>query len=181
MNHAATMPSDRPSAFKRWVAIAVVIAVLDQLSKLAITHNMALGDYVVVTDFFNIVRLHNHGAAFSFLADHGGWQRWFLAAIALLASVWITFMLKAHQHERAFAFSLCLILGGAVGNLIDRVRLGYVVDFLDVHWSWLSPLFYQGHFPAFNVADSAITVGATWLILDELRRLLRRSPSRPTP
>ena len=68
-----------------------------------------------------------------------------------------------------------------MGNLIDRVRLGYVVDFLDVHWSWLSPLFYQGHFPAFNVADSAITVGATWLILDELRRLLRRSPSRPTP
>jgi signal peptidase II len=143
----------------RWLALAGVLVVLDQLSKLAVLRWLAPGRTVEVTPFFNFVLVYNPGAAFSFLAQAPGWQRGFFIAIALVASAWIVFMLRRHWRETLFSFALALILGGAVGNLIDRVVYGAVVDFLDFHaagWHW----------PAFNVADSAISVGAVLLVWD---------------
>ncbi|WP_288012410.1 signal peptidase II, partial [Diaphorobacter sp.] len=125
-----------------------------------------LGDATYVTSFFNIVRAHNTGAAFSFLADAGGWQRWLFTGIALATAVFILWQLRAHPGQKLFCFALSSILGGAIGNVVDRLQHGYVVDFLDFHLrGW--------HFPAFNVADCAITVGAACLILDELLRVRR--------
>jgi signal peptidase II len=120
-----------------------------------------------------VVRVHNSGAAFSFLADAGGWQRWFFTAIGVVATVFIVWMLKSHPGQKLFAFSLACILGGAVGNVIDRVLYGYVVDWLDFHWAFLAGIFHGGHFPAFNIADAGITVGAIGLILDEILRVRR--------
>lgn len=156
-----------------WLALAALVVVLDQFTKWLIVGNYHLGDSTYVTGFFNIVRAHNTGAAFSFLAAAGGWQRWLFTALALAASAFIVWLLRSHAGQKLFAFSLAMILGGAIGNVIDRSLHGYVVDFLDFHWSFLSPLFYRGHFPAFNLADSAITVGAVCLVLDELRRVRR--------
>ncbi|WP_298430897.1 signal peptidase II [Ottowia sp.] len=156
-----------------WLALAALVVVLDQFTKWLIVGNYHLGDSTYVTSFFNIVRAHNTGAAFSFLAAAGGWQRWLFTALALAASVFIVWLLRSHAKQTLFAFSLAMILGGAIGNVIDRSMHGYVVDFLDFHWPLLSPLFYRGHFPAFNLADSAITAGAVGLILDELRRVRR--------
>jgi len=143
----------------RWLALAGVLGVLAQLSKLAVLQWLAPGRVVEVTPFFNFVLVYNPGAAFSFLAQAPGWQRGLFIAIALVASAWIVFLLRRHWRETLFSFALALILGGAVGNLIDRVVYGAVVDFLDFHaagWHW----------PAFNVADSAITVGAVLLVWD---------------
>ena len=112
-----------------------------------------------VTGFFNLVLAHNQGAAFSFLNDAGGWQRWFFAVIAVIASIWIVRLLRQHASQKLFSFALAFILGGALGNLIDRIAYGYVVDFLDFYWD-------MNHFPAFNLADSAITCGAGLLLLD---------------
>lgn len=149
-----------------WLSIAAVVIVLDQLTKLVVLRVFDLGDALPLTDFFNLVRVHNTGAAFSFLAGAGGWQRWFFVGLGAVASVFIVWMLRTQGHQRLFAWSLSLILGGAIGNVIDRLLHGYVVDFLDFHSAgW--------HFPAFNVADSAITVGAVLLIVDELRRVRR--------
>ncbi len=156
-----------------WLALAVLVVVLDQITKPWIRANSQLGDSTPVTSFFNIVRAHNTGAAFSFLAGASGWQRWFFVGLAAAASVFIVWLLRSHPGQKLFAFSLSMILGGAVGNVVDRLQHGYVVDFLDFHWAFLSPLFYRGHFPAFNVADAAITAGAIGLILDELRRVRR--------
>ena len=156
-----------------WLALAVLVVVLDQITKQWILANYQLGDSTPVTSFFNIVRAHNTGAAFSFLAGASGWQRWFFVGLAAAASVFIVWLLRSHPGQKLFAFSLSMILGGAVGNVVDRLQHGYVVDFLDFHWAFLSPLFYRGHFPAFNVADAAITAGAIGLILDELRRVRR--------
>ena len=156
-----------------WLALAALVVVLDQFTKQLILGNYQLGDSTYVTSFFNIVRAHNTGAAFSFLAGAGGWQRWFFVALAVGASLFIVWLLRSHPGQRLFAFSLSMILGGAVGNVIDRLMHGYVVDFLDFHWSFLSPMFYRGHFPAFNVADAAITAGAIGLILDEILRVRR--------
>ncbi|MDR2127729.1 MAG: signal peptidase II [Burkholderiaceae bacterium] len=156
-----------------WLTLATLVVVSDQLIKWLILGHYRLGDVTRVTGFFNIVRAHNTGAAFSFLASAGGWQRWLLAGVALAVAIFIVWMLRAHPRQKLFALSLSLILGGAVGNLIDRVVHGYVVDFLDFHWNWLAPMFRSGHFPAFNLADSAITAGAIGLILDELRRVRR--------
>jgi len=156
-----------------WLALAALVVVLDQITKALILARYQLGDGTVVTGFFNIVRAHNTGAAFSFLAGAGGWQRWFFVALALAACVFIVWLLRSHPGQRLFAFSLAMILGGAVGNVVDRLQHGYVVDFLDFHWAWLGPLFYRGHFPAFNLADAAITLGAAGLIVDELLRLRR--------
>ena len=105
------------------------------------------------------------------MAAASGWQRWLFTGIGVAATVFIVWLLKTHPGQKLFCFALACILGGAVGNVIDRVAYGYVVDFLDFHWDFLSPVFHGGHFPAFNVADSAITVGAICLILDELRRV----------
>jgi signal peptidase II len=147
-----------------WLGIAAVIVLLDQITKITITRLFSYGDSHPVTSFFNLVVAHNKGAAFSFLATGSGWQRYFFTGIALAAAVFIVYLLKRHAGQRLFCWALALILGGAVGNLIDRALYGYVIDFLD---------FYVGkwHWPAFNVADSAICVGATLFILDELRRV----------
>ena len=111
-----------------------------------------------------MVRAHKTGAAFSFLAGASGWQRWFFTAIGVAAAVFIIWMLRSHAGQRLFSFALACILGGAIGNVVDRLLHGYVVDFVQLHWrGW--------YFPAFNVADSAITVGAACLILDELLRV----------
>ncbi len=119
-----------------------------------------------VASFFNLVRVHNSGAAFSFLADASGWQRWFFTGVGVVATVFIVYLLKAHPGQKLFCFALACILGGAVGNVIDRLLHGYVIDFLDFHWAgW--------HFPAFNLADSAITLGAICMIADELLRVRR--------
>jgi signal peptidase II len=149
-----------------WLLLAAAIFVADQWTKQWILDHYQHGDATVVTSFFNIVRAHNPGAAFSFLAGASGWQRWFFTAIGLAAAVFIVWLLRAHAGQRLFSFALTLILGGAIGNVVDRLQHGYVVDFLDFHWAgW--------HFPAFNIADSGITVGAVLLILDELRRMRR--------
>ncbi|MBI5918843.1 MAG: lipoprotein signal peptidase [Nitrosomonadales bacterium] len=145
-----------PNVF-RWLALAAVVILLDQWSKSAITQHFLYGESLPVTDFFNLVLAHNEGAAFSMLSDAGGWQRWFFTAIALGASVWIISMLRKHAAQTLFCFALTMILGGALGNLIDRIQLGYVVDFLNFHWN-------EHHFPAFNLADSAITLGAVLLL-----------------
>lgn len=156
-----------------WLGLAFIIILMDQFTKVLVVGNYQLGDSTTVTSFFNVVRAHNTGAAFSFLAGASGWQRWFFSAVGFVAAGVIIWLLKAHPGQRLFSFAMACILGGAIGNVIDRLLYGYVVDFLDFHWSWLSPLFHGGHFPAFNVADSAITIGATCLILDELLRVRR--------
>ena len=154
-----------------WLGIAFVILLADQFTKLLIVGSFSLGDSQTVTSFFNLVRVHNSGAAFSLLSTASGWQRWFFTGIGVVATLFILWLLRSHPTQKLFCFALALVLGGAVGNVIDRIAYGHVVDFLDFHWDWLSPVFYQGHFPAFNVADSAISVGAVCLILDELIRV----------
>jgi signal peptidase II len=149
-----------------WLLIALVIVVLDQFTKTLIIGWFQYGDSRHVSSFFNLVRVHNTGAAFSFLAGAAGWQRWFFTALGIAAAVFIVWLLRSHGHQRLFGWALTLILGGAIGNVIDRLLHGYVVDFLDFHWG-------TRHFPAFNLADSAITLGALLLILDELRRVRR--------
>ena len=145
-----------------WLALAGVIVVIDQVTKYLVVRSFALGESVVLTSFFNLVLVLNPGAAFSFLSDQAGWQRGFFIAIALAASAWIVYLLVKHPRDRLFALALTLVLAGAVGNVIDRILVGAVVDFLDFH-----ALGY--HWPAFNVADSAITCGAVLLAWDALR------------
>ena len=154
-----------------WLGIALVVLLADQFTKLLIVGSFQLGDSQTVTSFFNLVRVHNSGAAFSMLSNASGWQRWFFTGIGVVATFFILWLLRSHPTQKLFCFALALVLGGAVGNVIDRIAYGHVVDFLDFHWDWLSPVFYQGHFPAFNIADSAISVGAVCLILDELIRV----------
>jgi signal peptidase II len=165
--------SGRSTGLWVWLGLALIVIVLDQATKTLIVNHFALHESVPVTSFFNIVRAHNTGAAFSFLAGASGWQRWFFVALGIAASVFIIWMLRRHPEQTLFCFAVSLILGGALGNVIDRLLHGYVVDFLDFHFRFLAPLFPQGHFPSFNVADSAITTGAVCLILDELRRVRR--------
>ena len=149
-----------------WLALALIIVLADQFTKVLILGYYQLGDATMVTSFFNVVRVHNTGAAFSFLASAGGWQRWFFTCIGIVATLFIVWMLRSHGGQKLFAFALSCVLGGAVGNVVDRLLHGYVVDFLDFHYAgW--------HFPAFNVADSAISIGAACLILDELLRVRR--------
>jgi signal peptidase II len=146
----------------RWLLVSVVVIILDQLSKAAISSHFVYGESFAVMPFFNLVLAHNTGAAFSFLSDAGGLQRWLFSAIALVASAWIIWLLRKHQTQKLFCFALAFILGGALGNLIDRIAYGYVVDFLDFYWG-------NAHFAAFNLADSAITCGAALLIWDSFK------------
>ncbi len=146
-------------SLSRWLGLSALIVILDQISKQWISGHFVYGESLPVTGFFNLVLAHNKGAAFSMLSDAGGWQRWLFTAIAVIASAWITWLLHKHPQQRLFCFALALVLGGALGNLIDRISYGHVVDFLDFHWG-------GRHFPAFNVADSAITCGAALLLLD---------------
>ncbi len=154
-----------------WLGLAALLVVADQVTKWLILANYQLGESTFITGFFNVVRVHNTGAAFSFLAEAGGWQRWFFTGVGVAASVFIVWMLRSHPGQKLFAFALACILGGAIGNVIDRLLHGYVVDWLDFHWGFLGGMFPGGHFPAFNIADAAITVGAASLILDEIRRV----------
>jgi signal peptidase II len=151
----------------------VLVLLADQLTKTLIIGSFQLGDSRTLTSYFNLVRVHNAGAAFSFLSTASGWQRWFFVGLGLVATVAIVWMLKRHGSQRLFSFALSMILGGAVGNVIDRLLHGHVIDFLQFHWDWLTPVFAGGYFPSFNVADSAITLGAICLILDELLRVQR--------
>ncbi len=137
---------------KKWLGLSAIIVVLDQVTKYVVTQSLALGESVAVTPFFNLVLVYNPGAAFSFLSDQSGWQRGLFITIALAASAWIVYLLARYPQERLFALALSLVLAGAVGNVIDRVLFGAVIDFLDFHAGGY-------HWPAFNVADSFITIG----------------------
>ncbi|MEF9997210.1 MAG: signal peptidase II [Burkholderiaceae bacterium] len=147
-----------------WLLLAALVVVLDQLSKLVIERVFNYGDSRPVTSFFNLVLTYNEGAAFSFLAGAGGWQRHFFTVVGVGASIFIAVLLARHGTQKLFSTALALIMGGAIGNVIDRVAYGHVIDFLDFHakgWHW----------PAFNVADMAIVSGAVLLVLDELLRV----------
>jgi signal peptidase II len=156
-----------------WLSLAALVLVLDQLTKWLVVVQFPHGYSEAWTSFFNLVRVHNPGAAFSFLSNAGGWQRWFFTVLGLGAAVFMLWLLIRHSNQRLFAFALSMLLGGAVGNVIDRLVHGHVIDFLDFHWDFLAPLFAGGHFPAFNLADSAITLGVICLLLDELLRVRR--------
>ncbi len=157
------MPERKAPQLWPWLVLAAAVIVLDQATKGIIQARFQPGENLPVTWFFDLVLVFNTGAAFSFLSDAGGWQRVFFIAVAVGASILIVYLLRKHADDRWFSLGLALILGGALGNLWDRVVLGHVVDFLLFH--------YKGwHWPAFNVADSAITVGATLLVVDGLFR-----------
>ena len=146
----------------RWLALVALVMALDQATKLMVLGSFRLMESVAVTPFFNLVLVFNSGAAFSFLAGAGGWQKWFFVVLSLSISAWLLVMLRRHAGERLLPASLALILGGALGNVIDRLRFDAVVDFLD---------FYAAgyHWPAFNVADSAITVGVALMLVHQFR------------
>ena len=146
-------------SLQKWLTLSALVIVLDQLSKAWITSHFAYGESLTILGVFDLVLAHNTGAAFSFLSDAGGMQRWLFSIIAVVASVWIVSLLRKHATQLLFSLALSLILGGALGNLIDRIAYGYVVDFLHFHWG-------EHYFPAFNLADSAITCGAFLMIWD---------------
>ncbi len=153
-----------------WLLLSLLVILLDQLTKALIVRSFAFAERkAIISGFFDLTLLYNKGAAFSFLASADGWQRWFFITLGLAAAIFMIYLLIRHSGQRLFSLALALILGGAIGNVIDRIFRGQVVDFLLVY--------YQKYFwPAFNVADSAICVGAALLILDELRRV-RKSKS----
>ena len=144
----------------KWLWLSLLAVILDQGSKLAIASSMQLYQSIPIMPYFNLTYVHNTGAAFSFLSEAGGWQRWFFAGLALVISVIIAVWLaRLKQHETLLAVALSLVLGGAIGNLIDRLAYGYVIDFLDVYYqTW--------HWPAFNIADSAITLGVILMLVE---------------
>ena len=148
-----------------WLGLAAIVILLDQLSKITVAKLFTYGESLSITAFFNLVLAYNKGAAFSFLAAESGWQRYLFTAIGVIAALFITYLLKQHAGQRLFCWALALIMGGALGNVIDRLMYGHVIDFLDFHYKELY------HFPAFNIADSAICIGAALFILDELRRV----------
>jgi len=154
----------------KWLWLSLLALVLDQGSKLAIAGSMKLYESIQIMPFFKLTYVHNTGAAFSFLSEAGGWQRWFFAGLALMISVviavWLT---RLKKHETLLAVALALVLGGAVGNLIDRLAYGYVIDFLDVYYeSW--------HWPAFNIADSAITLGVVLMLAESFGLVHPKEP-----
>ena len=154
-----------------WLGLALVVILADQVTKTLIIGWLQLGDSRPVTGYFNLVRAHNAGAAFSFLADADGWQRWFFVAVGAIASGFIIWMLRSHPAQKLFCFAVSMIMGGALGNVVDRLLHGHVIDFLQFRFGFLQPLFSGGYFPSFNLADSAITLGAACLILDEIIRV----------
>ena len=148
-----------------WLGLATIVILLDQVSKITITKLFAYAESYAVTSFFNLTLVYNKGAAFSFLAAESGWQRYFFTVLGLAAAAYIVYLLKRHASQKLFCLALSLIMGGALGNVIDRLRYGHVIDFLDFHYQDIY------HFAAFNIADSAICIGAALFILDELRRV----------
>lgn len=144
-----------------WLVLAVLVGVLDQVTKQLVLANLHRGEMIPVTGFFDLVLVYNTGAAFSFLAEHSGWQRWFFTVLALTISAWLLALMHHHRHEKLLPAAFALIIGGALGNVYDRIVHGAVVDFLHFHyagWSW----------PAFNLADSAITVGVVMMLWGQL-------------
>ena len=146
---------------RKWLGLAALIVVLDQITKYVVRNTFGLHESLEVTPFFNLVFVFNKGAAFSFLSDADGWQRGLFIALALAASVWIVWLLRKHSRETLFCLALSLILGGAIGNVIDRVVYGAVIDFLDFHA-------FGYHWPVFNVADTGISCGAVLLVWEAL-------------
>ncbi len=144
----------------KWLWLSLLAVILDQWSKLAIADSMQLYQSIPIMPYFNLTYVHNTGAAFSFLSEAGGWQRWFFAGLALaISAVIAVWLARLKQHETLLAVALSLVLGGAIGNLIDRLAYGYVIDFLDVYYqTW--------HWPAFNIADSAITLGVILMLVE---------------
>ena len=144
----------------KWLGLSLLAVILDQASKLAIANSMQLYQSIPIMPFFNLTYIHNTGAAFSFLNEAGGWQRWFFAGLAIVISaVMAVWLARLKQHETLLAVALSLVLGGAIGNLIDRLAYGYVIDFLDFYYqTW--------HFPVFNIADSAITLGVMLMLAE---------------
>jgi signal peptidase II len=161
----SAIPSRSGGSLVPWLGIAFIVILLDQITKITITRLFAHGEHKPVTGFFNLVLAYNEGAAFSFLSNQGGWQRYLFTGIAIVAVCVIIYLLRKHAGQRMFCWALALIMGGALGNAIDRLIHGHVIDFLDFYLSGV------GHFPAFNVADCAITIGAVLFIFDELRRV----------
>ncbi len=156
----------------RWWWLVVLIFILDQVTKSWVSAHIRLAEVIHVLSFFNLTLAHNEGAAFSFLAQAGGWQRWLFTAIALGASVFLLIWLKSLPRQAVWlGLALSLVLSGALGNVYDRITLGYVVDFLDFHWNSI-------HFPAFNVADSAISVGAVMLAIDMFRESKKQNQGK---
>lgn len=157
----------------KWLWLSVIVIVLDRVSKYWASTSLDLHDPLNVLPFFNLTLMHNQGAAFSFLSQAGGWQRWFFTVIALVVTaVIVQWIRRLSPAETRMAAALSLVAGGALGNVWDRIQLGYVVDFIDVYYkTW--------HWPAFNIADSAITVGAVMLIVEGFRD--SRKSSRSTP
>jgi signal peptidase II len=160
------MASRKSASLWPWLGVALAVILIDQITKAMISRTFLLNEVRTVNAFFDIVCAHNTGAAFSFLAGASGWQRWFFIGLGAVAAAFIVWLLARHGGQRLFSGALALILGGAVGNVIDRIWHGYVVDFIQVHWG-------ASYFPSFNAADSAITLGAGLLILDELLRVRR--------
>lgn len=149
-----------------WLGLAALVVAIDQFSKTWIVTHFAPNHSQELSSWFNLVRVHNSGAAFSFLAGASGWQRWFFVGLGTVASAFIVWMLNKHPTQKLFCFAVTMILGGAIGNVVDRLQHGHVVDFIQLHYAgW--------YFPAFNLADSAITLGAVCLILDEILRVRR--------
>ena len=163
MNKAQNLP------LLRSLAIATLVLLLDQLSKWSALSNLKLGIPEEVLPFMNWLLLFNPGAAFSFLAQSSGWQRWFFTILGLAASLYILWLLRKNQSDKILSWALSLILGGALGNVLDRIMFGAVVDFIDLHYgNW--------HWPAFNIADSAICIGAALIVFSELRKSFGKSP-----
>jgi signal peptidase II len=162
---AAFASSSSSASLTPWLGLATIIILFDQLSKITITRLFKPAEELALTSFFNLTLRFNPGAAFSFLAFESGWQRYLFTAIGVCAALFIIYLLKQHAGQKLFCWALALIMGGALGNVIDRLLYGHVIDFLDFHYK------ESYHFPAFNVADSAICIGAALFILDELRRV----------
>ena len=155
---------------RKWLSLSAIVIAIDLLTKYWVQSVLTYGEQQPLTPFFDLVLFHNEGAAFSFLAGAGGWQRFFFSAIALIASVVIVYLLGKYPKQKLFCLGLSLILGGALGNLVDRLTLGHVVDFLFFHYQ-------HYYFPAFNVADSAITCGVILLLWDSFKKP-RNQPSQ---
>jgi len=159
--------------FFGWLELSALVVVLDQIAKWLVLSKLSFGEAVPVTSFFQLVLVYNPGAAFSFLADHAGWQRWFFTVLALVVCGWLLTLLRTHQRELALPLAFSLVIGGAIGNVIDRVVHGAVVDFLYFHigrYGW----------PAFNVADSAITIGVALMLVAQFRAPRDTTPENPS-
>lgn len=171
--HKAEQPAVRVVPYMMWIALALVLIGVDQISKQYFEQHFEYLQRVNVLPVFDFILIYNQGAAFSMLADGTGWQRWFFLLLGLAASAFILFLLRKHREQRLFCLALALILAGALGNVIDRTVYGHVIDFLLFYWN-------DAYFPAFNLADTFITIGAVLLVLDELLRYLRNKREQQT-